>query len=420
METARWPGNMRYTRADDMMGTERCRRSIDQRSSRRGRHGVLCSVVFVTGITAACGNSPKDTFAAMRTRYTDETRSIRAVAQSCVGIRESRGFRNAGFPLLGGDITSPSVMGLRGGSSDSSRMGTPPWSSFAAKGGIPTHILWNHEGFERLQMVEVAGTWDGWMSRTQLSFVPGKGWSTNLPLLPGKYEYKFILDDFHWTHSEDVPKQGCAVGVFNNVIEVAARLPPPRPHPPSQTTDAAYKLTREEKILRSILEEASSAANDDSTIRANNAVDDESSLSRMPTNPPSRAGSPGRGPAPKVLSMSGRWSAAAASQTAGSSPPPSLHISASRLPASNAPPHTAGYATTTARNAGNSDVQRPAAPSEEAAAATTAAAAAAVRRDTEADAGVQRQEETAAAAAEADAAARREGRGIVYIYIYII
>jgi len=74
-------------------------------------------------------------------------------------------------------------------------------------------------------MVEVMGTWDGWLQRTQLTYTPGQGWSGKLELEPGRYAFKYILDDTQWTHSESLPKQFCAVGVFNNALEVEG--PPP-------------------------------------------------------------------------------------------------------------------------------------------------------------------------------------------------
>ena len=80
---------------------------------------------------------------------------------------------------------------------------------------------WNKDGSERLKIVEIAGTWDGWASRHKLAYTEGHGWTGSMALDPGRYEYKFILDDSQWTHSEDEPKQVCAVGVFNNVLQVA-------------------------------------------------------------------------------------------------------------------------------------------------------------------------------------------------------
>ena len=86
-------------------------------------------------------------------------------------------------------------------------------------------MQWKHEGCEKLKMVEVMGTWDGWLQRTQLTYTPGQGWSGKLELEPGRYAFKYILDDTQWTHSESLPKQFCAVGVFNNALEVEG--PPP-------------------------------------------------------------------------------------------------------------------------------------------------------------------------------------------------
>jgi len=88
-------------------------------------------------------------------------------------------------------------------------------------GSTSVGFQWNKDGSERLKIVEIAGTWDGWVSRHKLSYTEGHGWTGSLALDPGRYEYKFILDDSQWTHSEDEPKQVCAVGVFNNVLQVA-------------------------------------------------------------------------------------------------------------------------------------------------------------------------------------------------------
>ena len=104
------------------------------------------------------------------------------------------------------------------------------------RGGVSTSVgfQWNKDGSERLKLVEVAGTWDGWLSRHKLSYTEAQGWTGSLNLEPGRYEYKFILDDSQWTHSEDEPKQVCAVGVFNNVLQVAE----PSAYPGASGTDA--------------------------------------------------------------------------------------------------------------------------------------------------------------------------------------
>ena len=103
------------------------------------------------------------------------------------------------------------------------------------RGGVSTSVgfQWNKDGSERLKLVEVAGTWDGWLSRHKLSYTEAQGWTGSLNLEPGRYEYKFILDDSQWTHSEDEPKQVCAVGVFNNVLQVAE----PSAYPGASGTD---------------------------------------------------------------------------------------------------------------------------------------------------------------------------------------
>ena len=88
------------------------------------------------------------------------------------------------------------------------------------RGGGETRFVWNAQGCNRLKTVEIAGTWDGWEVRQQLLYEHGQGWVGTKSLEPGRYEFKFILDDTHWTHSEDVPKHMCALGVYNNVLEI--------------------------------------------------------------------------------------------------------------------------------------------------------------------------------------------------------
>lgn len=98
----------------------------------------------------------------------------------------------------------------------------PPDAPFALRlrGGGETRFVWNAQGCSRLKTVEIAGTWDGWEVRQQLLYEHGQGWVGTKSLEPGRYEFKFILDDTHWTHSEDVPKHMCALGVYNNVLEI--------------------------------------------------------------------------------------------------------------------------------------------------------------------------------------------------------
>jgi hypothetical protein len=73
--------------------------------------------------------------------------------------------------------------------------------------------------------VELCGSFNGWKSRLPLTLsVNGDKFETSLPLAPGTYTYKYVIDNIHWIISPEMPSADDGTGVINNVINV---LPPP-------------------------------------------------------------------------------------------------------------------------------------------------------------------------------------------------
>ena len=83
----------------------------------------------------------------------------------------------------------------------------------------PTRFLWKH--CTSKTRVELIGSWDGWSIRLPMawSFVHG-GALFWLPLRPGTYEFKFIVDGDKWCYDIDLPTALGGAGVRNNVVVV--------------------------------------------------------------------------------------------------------------------------------------------------------------------------------------------------------
>ncbi|HVO76542.1 MAG TPA: isoamylase early set domain-containing protein [Candidatus Bathyarchaeia archaeon] len=71
--------------------------------------------------------------------------------------------------------------------------------------------------------VAIVGDFNNWSTNAdQMYDREGKGmWSITLPLKPGHYEYKFLVDGEKWTSDLGNPKRvKDGFGAFNSVVEV--------------------------------------------------------------------------------------------------------------------------------------------------------------------------------------------------------
>lgn len=101
---------------------------------------------------------------------------------------------------------------------------------------VPVVIVWSHGG----NHVEVEGSFDNWSTRQPLQR-SGKDFTIIKLLLPGVYQYKFIVDG-EWKYDPNQPAMFDDMGNVNNVIEVQEYVPEnldslsgfdPPPSPPS-------------------------------------------------------------------------------------------------------------------------------------------------------------------------------------------
>ncbi|HEX8342544.1 MAG TPA: AAA family ATPase [Tepidisphaeraceae bacterium] len=77
--------------------------------------------------------------------------------------------------------------------------------------------------FENADRVLIAGDFNNWSAMStplQSNVIPGK-WTARLPLLPGKYRYRFIVDGQWVTDPHNDVTETNEYGELNNVVEVA-------------------------------------------------------------------------------------------------------------------------------------------------------------------------------------------------------
>ena len=80
-------------------------------------------------------------------------------------------------------------------------------------------LRWRGEG----QEVCVAGQWNDWQPQVLAREGEGGNWLIRLPLVPGKYQYKWVVDGV-WTINEDLPVVTDDGGNVNNQLEVEEEM----------------------------------------------------------------------------------------------------------------------------------------------------------------------------------------------------
>lgn len=84
---------------------------------------------------------------------------------------------------------------------------------------VPTVLIWSHGG----ESVEVEGSWDNWTSRHTL-LKSGKDFTVVKLLMPGVYQFKFIVDGT-WKYAPDQTAIFDEMGNVNNIVEVQEYVP---------------------------------------------------------------------------------------------------------------------------------------------------------------------------------------------------
>jgi len=95
--------------------------------------------------------------------------------------------------------------------------GVPGWPQQGTL--VPTVLIWSHGG----ESVEVEGSWDNWTSRLSL-LKSGKDFTVVKLLMPGVYQFKFIVDGT-WKYAPDQSAIFDEMGNVNNVVEVQEYVP---------------------------------------------------------------------------------------------------------------------------------------------------------------------------------------------------
>jgi chromosome partitioning protein len=76
--------------------------------------------------------------------------------------------------------------------------------------------------FDRANQVQVAGDFNGWSPMASpLQHVPNGGWTIRLPLRPGRYRYRLVVDGQWMTDPHNTAVETNQFGELNNIVEVA-------------------------------------------------------------------------------------------------------------------------------------------------------------------------------------------------------
>jgi 1,4-alpha-glucan branching enzyme len=74
--------------------------------------------------------------------------------------------------------------------------------------------------FEQASQVMIAGDFNGWNPVSPLKMVRNGDWRVKLPLAPGRYRYRFIVDGKWVTDPHNTYVEANQFGELNNVVEV--------------------------------------------------------------------------------------------------------------------------------------------------------------------------------------------------------
>jgi chromosome partitioning protein len=76
--------------------------------------------------------------------------------------------------------------------------------------------------FEQARQVLIAGDFNNWRpASTPMHHQPGAGWSMRLPLEPGRYRYRFVVDGQWMTDPHNTRVEENQFGEWDNIVEVA-------------------------------------------------------------------------------------------------------------------------------------------------------------------------------------------------------
>lgn len=86
---------------------------------------------------------------------------------------------------------------------------------------VVTQFTFYGKGFESVALVGTLNDWD--TEATPLTQVSEGVWSVSVPLLPGVYQYQFILDGERRVTDPNAPQQPSDFGMPNSIITVSPR-----------------------------------------------------------------------------------------------------------------------------------------------------------------------------------------------------
>jgi 1,4-alpha-glucan branching enzyme len=84
---------------------------------------------------------------------------------------------------------------------------------------LGTEVLFSAH-FEQASQVMIAGDFNGWNPVSPLQMVRAGDWRVKLPLAPGRYRYRFIVDGKWMTDPHNTYVEANQFGELNNVVEV--------------------------------------------------------------------------------------------------------------------------------------------------------------------------------------------------------
>ena len=102
--------------------------------------------------------------------------------------------------------------------------GTPEGAAVAGDGEQRVDVVFSLPAETRAERVTLCGDFNDWSTEgISLSRGDDRSWSITVPLTPGTYRYKFLLDGETWENGPDADRQDNAYGTQDSVIEVSPR-----------------------------------------------------------------------------------------------------------------------------------------------------------------------------------------------------